>query len=205
MSKKIIIAIDGFSSCGKSTLAKALAKELSYVFIDTGAMYRAVALYFMRHSIPFDDIIAIEKAIQSIKLHFVFNEGTGKSDMYLNGENVESIQPGTVRDCREFFNKYKDIEGFEIYGQDRYVYQYISEMYPEEEIKFDTNKIKISTIDIEVASENGFPDVESAAEEVLLITVQDYSSKQIHTWGKGPFQNNQNNVKYRSFSTKKTS
>ena len=48
MSKKIIIAIDGFSSCGKSTLAKALAKELSYVFIDTGAMYRAVALYFMR-------------------------------------------------------------------------------------------------------------------------------------------------------------
>lgn len=91
MSKKIIIAIDGFSSCGKSTLAKALAKELSYVFIDTGAMYRAVALYFMRHSIPFDDIIAIEKAIQSIKLHFVFNEGTGKSDMYLNDENVEEI------------------------------------------------------------------------------------------------------------------
>ncbi|MFN5985321.1 MAG: (d)CMP kinase, partial [Chitinophagaceae bacterium] len=83
MSKKIIIAIDGFSSCGKSTLAKALAKELSYVFIDTGAMYRAVTLYLMRHSIPFNDIIAIEKAIQFIKLHFVFNEGTGKSDMYL--------------------------------------------------------------------------------------------------------------------------
>ena len=89
MSKKIIIAIDGFSSCGKSTLAKALAKELSYVFIDTGAMYRAVALYFMRHQVPFEELQAIEKAIQSIRLHFVFNESTGKSDMYLNGENVE--------------------------------------------------------------------------------------------------------------------
>lgn len=90
MSKKIIIAIDGFSSCGKSTLAKALAKALAYVFIDTGAMYRAVALYFMRHDIPFDNIAVIEKAIQSIKLHFVYNEATGKSDMYLNGENVEA-------------------------------------------------------------------------------------------------------------------
>jgi len=89
MSKKIIIAIDGFSSCGKSTLAKALAKELAYVFIDTGAMYRAVALYFMRHEIAFDDISSIEKAIQSIQLNFAFNEATGKSDMYLNGENVE--------------------------------------------------------------------------------------------------------------------
>jgi cytidylate kinase len=90
MSKKIIIAIDGFSSCGKSTLAKALAKALAYVFIDTGAMYRAVALYFMRHDIPFDNIAVIENAIQSIKLHFVYNEATGKSDMYLNGENVEA-------------------------------------------------------------------------------------------------------------------
>jgi cytidylate kinase len=89
MPKKIIIAIDGFSSCGKSTLAKALAKELAYVFIDTGAMYRAVALYFMRHKIAFDDISSIEKAIQSIQLNFAFNEATGKSDMYLNGENVE--------------------------------------------------------------------------------------------------------------------
>jgi cytidylate kinase len=90
MSKKIIIAIDGFSSCGKSTLAKALAKALSYVFIDTGAMYRAVALFFMRNEIAFNNITAIEKAIQSIQLHFVFNETTGKSDMYLNGENVEA-------------------------------------------------------------------------------------------------------------------
>ena len=82
----------------------------------------------------------------------------------LNGEYVESVEPGTVRDCREFIKRYDGVDNFKIYGNDRYIYQYISEMYPEEEIKFDTSKIKIATIDIEVASENGFPDVESAAE-----------------------------------------
>jgi DNA polymerase elongation subunit (family B) len=119
----------------------------------------------------------------------------------LNGEYVESVNPGSVRDCREFVKKYDGVENFKIYGNTQYIYQYISDMYPEEEVKFDTSKIKITTIDIEVASENGFPDVESAAEEVLLITIQDYSTKQIHTWGLGPFQNKQNNVSYRAFST----
>ena len=119
----------------------------------------------------------------------------------LGGEYVESVQPGSVRDCREFVKKYENVENFKIFGNTQYIYQYISDMYPEDEVKFDINKIKVSTIDIEVASENGFPDVESAAEEVLLITIQDYSSKQIRTWGKGPFQNKQKNVDYRSFST----
>ncbi len=89
MSKKIIIAIDGFSSCGKSTLAKALATELSYVFIDTGAMYRAIALFFLRNDIDFNKEEAIKNALKQIKLHFQFNPSTGKSDMYLNDENVE--------------------------------------------------------------------------------------------------------------------
>ena len=119
----------------------------------------------------------------------------------LNGDYVKSIQPGTVRECRDFIEKYKDVENFSVCGNERFIYQYISEMYPEDEIKFDTNKIKISTIDIEVASENGFPDVESAAEEVLLITVQDYATKQIRTWGKGSFNNKQKNVLYKGFDT----
>tara|TARA_B100000927_G_scaffold232588_1_gene192731 strand:+ start:2323 stop:4800 length:2478 start_codon:yes stop_codon:yes gene_type:complete len=119
----------------------------------------------------------------------------------LEGDYVESVEPGTVRDCREFIKRYDGVENFKIYGNDRYIYQYISEKYPEEEIKFDTTKIKISTIDIEVKSENGFPDVESAAEEVLLITVQDYTTKQIRTWGQGPFNNKQQNVIYKGFST----
>ena len=119
----------------------------------------------------------------------------------LEGECVETVEPGTVRDCREFIKRYDGVENFKIYGNDRYIYQYISEKYPEEEIKFDTTKIKISTIDIEVKSENGFPDVESAAEEVLLITVQDYTTKQIRTWGQGPFNNKQQNVIYKGFRT----
>jgi DNA polymerase elongation subunit (family B) len=119
----------------------------------------------------------------------------------LNGEYVESVQPGSVRECREFVKKYENVENFKIFGNTQYIYQYISDIYPEEELKFDINKIKVTTIDIEVASENGFPDVESAAEEVLLITIQDYSSKQIRTWGKGPFQNRQKNVIYKSFKT----
>ena len=119
----------------------------------------------------------------------------------LEGEYVESVEPGTVRDCRDFIKKYEGVDNFKIYGNDRYIYQYISEMYPEEEIKFDTSKIKIATLDIEVASENGFPDVESAAEEVLLITVQDYATKQIRTWGRGPFDNKQKNVIYKGFRT----
>ena len=121
----------------------------------------------------------------------------------LNGEYVESVQPGSVRDCREFVKKYDGVENFKIYGNTQYIYQYISEMYPEEELKFDITKVKVTTLDIEVASENGFPDVESAAEEVLLITIQDYSSKQIRTWGMGPFKNQQKNVIYRSFDNER--
>jgi hypothetical protein len=119
----------------------------------------------------------------------------------LNGEYVEAIQPGSVRECRDFIKKYEGVENFKIHGNTYYIYQYISEKYVEEEIKFDTKKIKISTIDIEVASENGFPDVESAAEEVLLITIQDYATKKIRTWGKGPFNNEQDNVIYKGFRT----
>ena len=119
----------------------------------------------------------------------------------LSGEYVEPIEPGSVRECRDFIKKYDGVEGFKIHGNDRYIYQYISDKYSEEQIIFDIDKVKLATIDIEVASENGFPDVESSAEEVLLITIQDYSTKQIYTWGLGKFQNNQSNVRYRAFST----
>ncbi len=89
MAQKIIIAIDGYSSCGKSTLAKALATKLAYVFIDTGAMYRAIALYFLRNNVSFTDESSIAGALQQIKLNFKYNAETLKSDMYLNDENVE--------------------------------------------------------------------------------------------------------------------
>ena len=123
---------------------------------------------------------------------------TKKESKYktLEGESVEPIQPGFIKDCREFYKKYEDVDGFRIYGNDRYVSQYISEKYPEDEIKFDISKIRLYTLDIEVASENGFPDVDSASEEILLITIQDYVTKKITTWGTHAFKNKQNNVTY---------
>ncbi len=118
----------------------------------------------------------------------------------LSGEYVESIKPGFVKECREFIKKYEGVDGFKVYGNERYIYQYISDKYPQSEIKFDISKIKLFTIDIEVASENGFPDVENAAEEVLLITIQDYTTKEIITWGQGPFKLNKGNLYYKRFN-----
>ena len=90
--KKIIIAIDGFSSTGKSTLAKQLAKKLQYVYVDTGAMYRAVALYAMNHKLIDNDIFDKEGLIlkvKDIKIHFEFNESKGFAEVFLNDKNVE--------------------------------------------------------------------------------------------------------------------
>ncbi|WP_111599981.1 (d)CMP kinase [Chitinophaga skermanii] len=87
--KKIIITIDGFSSCGKSTLAKQLAKKLNYVYIDTGAMYRAITLYFIQNRIDWLNEVAVKEALANIKLEFIFNQISGQADMFLNGENVE--------------------------------------------------------------------------------------------------------------------
>ena len=117
----------------------------------------------------------------------------------LEGENVEPIQPGTVRDCREFYKKYDDVDGFKIFGNDRYVFQYISDKYPEDEIKFDIKKINLVTIDIEVKSEQGFPDPDSCSEELLTISIQDYATKEINTWGRKPYTPTQDNVTYHYF------
>ena len=88
--QKIIITLDGWSSCGKSTLAKALARALGYVFVDSGAMYRAITLFFIRNQVNIADSMAVEKALGSIELQFVFNPARGASDIFLNGENVET-------------------------------------------------------------------------------------------------------------------
>lgn len=86
---KIIIAIDGYSSCGKSTVAKELAAKLGYNYIDSGAMYRAITLYFLRNDIDLTDGDAILKALTNIHLTFVYNEARGKSEIHLNDENVD--------------------------------------------------------------------------------------------------------------------
>lgn len=88
---KIVITIDGWSSCGKSTLAKQLAKELGFVYIDSGAMYRAITLYFLRHHIDWSHEDAVVDALKDITLEFHYNEHSQQSDMYLNGEDVEYV------------------------------------------------------------------------------------------------------------------
>ena len=92
MTKKITIAIDGFSSTGKSTLAKQLAKHLGYIYVDTGAMYRAVALFAMQNdfiSVNSLDKIGLINSLKNIILEFKFNSDLGFAEMYLNGQNVE--------------------------------------------------------------------------------------------------------------------
>ena len=91
MKGKIIITIDGWSSCGKSTLAKQLAKELGYVYIDSGAMYRAITLYFMRNHIDWTYEADVRRALENINLHFEYNEKLHQSDMFLNDEDVEYV------------------------------------------------------------------------------------------------------------------
>ncbi|MFN0034437.1 MAG: (d)CMP kinase [Saprospiraceae bacterium] len=92
--KRIIVAIDGLSSCGKSTLAKALAKSLHYAYLDSGAMYRAVTLYFLNNKIDYENPDAVVGALQQIEIHFERIEGQNR--MFLNGRDVE-------RDIREMY------------------------------------------------------------------------------------------------------
>jgi CMP/dCMP kinase len=91
MKDKIIITIDGWSSCGKSTLAKQLAKKLGYAYIDSGAMYRAITLYFLRNHIDWTDDKEVTNALKDIHLHFEVNEISQQSEIFLNDENVEYL------------------------------------------------------------------------------------------------------------------
>jgi cytidylate kinase len=89
--KKIIITIDGWSSCGKSTLAKQLATALGYIYVDSGAMYRAITLYFLRNHIDWTDPAQVKNALREISIEFEYNSKSEQSEIYLNGENVEYV------------------------------------------------------------------------------------------------------------------
>lgn len=91
MAEKIVITIDGWSACGKSTLAKQLAKKLGYLYIDSGAMYRAITLYFLRNHIDWTDEKEVKQALKNITIEFNVNSKTQLSEIYLNGENVEYV------------------------------------------------------------------------------------------------------------------
>ena len=88
MEEKIIVAIDGYSSCGKSTLAKELAKALGYRHIDSGSMYRAITVYFLRNGVNIEHKLEVQDALRNISLSFIYNEATQRSEICLNGEDV---------------------------------------------------------------------------------------------------------------------
>lgn len=109
----IIITIDGWSSCGKSTMARQLARKLGYVYIDSGAMYRAITLYFLRNHVDWTDRSEVRDALGHIELEFHYNAALEQAEMYLNGENVEYVirdlviaekvsEIATIREVREF-------------------------------------------------------------------------------------------------------
>jgi len=106
----MIIAIDGYSSCGKSTVAKAIAKRLKLNYIDSGAMYRAVTYYFLQNNIPFSKTADYSSILENIQIEFIRNEQTGQSEIYLNGKNIEAeIRQMDVSDNVSYVSAIKSV------------------------------------------------------------------------------------------------
>jgi DNA polymerase elongation subunit (family B) len=114
----------------------------------------------------------------------------------LDGRNLRRVMPGTIADCRQFVQQYEDVEEFEIHGNTRYLYQYINEKYPSDEIKFDSSLIRVFTLDIETAAENGFPNIQSADQEILLISLRDSFTNRITVWGSKSFSTEDRQIDY---------
>ena len=117
----------------------------------------------------------------------------------LEGNCVEPHKFGSISEARDFVKQYKEVPDFDIYGNTRFLYQYIAEQHPEEELKFDSSKIRIFNIDIETAAENGFPDIESADQEILAISIKDSFSGRITVFGARPYDNKDPMVDYMHF------
>ena len=110
---------------------------------------------------------------------------------------MSPVKQDGARRAREFIEKYKNVEGFEVHGYERFIYQWISEKFPWEHMEFTLKDMKVYTIDIEVECENGFPDTEASAEKILLITIKDFATGKFTTWGTREYQGEH---EYRVFS-----
>ena len=122
----------------------------------------------------------------------------------LEGGCVEPMKMGSINSAKEFIKEYKEVPDFDIHGNTRYLYQYITQEHPEDEIKYDTSKIRVFNIDIETAAENGFPDIESADQEILAISIKDSYSGRIVVFGARPFDNKHDDVDYMHFRTEES-
>jgi len=119
----------------------------------------------------------------------------------LDGRRVRPVKQGTIKDARQFVDTHKEMEDFPVYGQTRYNNQYILEEYPWDEMKFDMNQIRIFTLDIETGAENGFPDIETADQEILLISLKDSHTGRITVFGSRPYEATDPDVDYLEFQT----
>ena len=113
----------------------------------------------------------------------------------LDGRYAKPVRFESVREARQFVDKYKEVPNFEVHGYDRYLYQFISKEFPDE-VDYDFKKLNIMSLDIEVACENGFPNVRECAEEMLSITVQDYATRKIKVFGTRPYKNTRDDVEF---------
>ncbi len=177
MSKKIIIAIDGFSSCGKSTLAKDLAKKLGYRYIDTGAMYRAVTYYFEENDVNIKEHEAVEKALKDISIDFDYDENTGKQITILNGYSVEKeirspeisnkVSPvAAIKEVRSFLvaqqQKMGDNKGIVMDGRD-----IGTVVFPQAELKL------FMTADEDIRIERRYDELKANGENIDLEDVRE--------------------------------
>ena len=119
----------------------------------------------------------------------------------LDGKRVRPVLQGTIKDARQFVDTHKEMEDFPVYGQTRYNNQYILQEYPWDEMKFDMNQIRIFTLDIETGAENGFPDIETADQEILLISLKDSHTGRITVFGSRPYEATDPDVDYLEFKT----
>ena len=120
----------------------------------------------------------------------------------LQGEPVGEIRPGTMKECREFVAKYKEIDNFNVYGNDKFEFSFIAEHFPEEHIEYDFSQIRIAYLDIETGSEHGFPNIETANEEVTAITMK--VDKKVYVFGRGEFTTDREDIFYFRFDDERS-
>ena len=119
----------------------------------------------------------------------------------LEGQCVEPMKQGTISDAKETIQRYRDVTNMDVYGNTRYLYQYIAEEYPADQVQFDPKQIRVFNVDIETAAENGFPDIETADQEILAISLKDSHTGRIIVFGARPFENKDPQVDYLHFRT----
>jgi len=171
----------------------------------TNSFYTSVFQYGNRLLVRgYEEGVAFSRKVEFQPTLFVDSKKSGQTSKWktLDGKTVYPVKPGSIKECKDFIEQYKDVHGFGIYGLNQYDYQYISETYPGD-LAPDTSKIKIVTLDIETKSEYGFPNIQTANEEVLLISVMDNLTKNVVTFGCNDFVNTRTDVKYIKCSSEK--